>query len=93
LLGCYLIASGAGRFLVEFLSRNAVLAFGLKEAQLVSAVMMVGGISVLSFVCLVGRTETPTLCGVTTYLDLEQIALCCEPAQDVQRRSFWKKAA
>jgi prolipoprotein diacylglyceryltransferase len=50
LLATYLIASGTGRFLVEFLSRNRVLSLGLKEAQIVSvALTLVGaGILVLS---------------------------------------------
>jgi phosphatidylglycerol:prolipoprotein diacylglycerol transferase len=52
LLGCYLIASGTGRFMVEFLSRNRVLAFGLTEAQLVSAAMTIGGGLILGYVFL-----------------------------------------
>ena len=47
LLGCYLLASGAGRFFVEFLSRNPIVAFGLKESQWVSTAMMAGGAFVL----------------------------------------------
>ena len=66
LLGLYLIATGSGRFLVEFLSLNPVLAFGLKEAQLVSAVMMISGALVLGYVFLAVRTEAPSLCGGTT---------------------------
>lgn len=52
LLGCYLIASGGFRFLVEFLGRNPVLTCGLTEAQLVSAAMMVGGGLILGHVVL-----------------------------------------
>ena len=50
LLGCYLIAMSTGRFLVEYLSLNPILSFGLKEAQIVSvALTLVGaGILVLS---------------------------------------------
>lgn len=69
LLGSYLIATGMGRFLVEFLSRNPVLAFGLKEAQLVSVVMMAGGALVLGYVFLFARTEAPNLCGGTAYIE------------------------
>jgi len=47
LLATYLIASGSGRFLVEFLSRNRVLAFGMKEAQMVSLAMMLAGMGIL----------------------------------------------
>ncbi len=50
LLGSYLIATGTGRFVVEFLSRNPVLKFGLTEAQFVSAVMVGGGILILGHV-------------------------------------------
>ncbi|SNS42607.1 phosphatidylglycerol:prolipoprotein diacylglycerol transferase [Granulicella rosea] len=37
----YILSSSAGRFLVEFLSRNPVLALGLKEAQWVSLALIV----------------------------------------------------
>ena len=47
LLALYLLASGGGRFLVEFLSRNPRLAFGLTEAQFVSAIMMAGGLLII----------------------------------------------
>jgi phosphatidylglycerol:prolipoprotein diacylglycerol transferase len=47
LLATYLIASGTGRFLVEFLSRNRVLSLGLKEAQIVSLAMMLAGAGIL----------------------------------------------
>ena len=50
LLGCYLIATGTARFLIEFLSRNRVLAFGLTESQLVSAAIITGGALVLAHV-------------------------------------------
>ena len=43
LLAIYLIASGAGRFAVEFLGRNPVIAFGLTESQLVSLAFVTGG--------------------------------------------------
>jgi phosphatidylglycerol:prolipoprotein diacylglycerol transferase len=36
----YVLSSSLGRFLVEFLSRNPVLALGLKEAQWVSLVLV-----------------------------------------------------
>jgi prolipoprotein diacylglyceryltransferase len=48
LFGSYLLASGAGRFLVEFLGLNPVFAFRLTEAQVVSCVMVAGGVVVLA---------------------------------------------
>lgn len=50
LLGLYLIATSAGRFLVEMLSRNGVVAYGLTEAQVVSIVLFVVGVVVLACV-------------------------------------------
>ncbi len=47
LLGMYLLGTGAGRFGVEFISINPVLAFGLKESQLISLLVMSVGIAVL----------------------------------------------
>jgi phosphatidylglycerol:prolipoprotein diacylglycerol transferase len=46
-LGCYLIATSTGRFLVEFLSLNPVLSFGLKEAQIVSVALILLGLGIL----------------------------------------------
>jgi phosphatidylglycerol:prolipoprotein diacylglycerol transferase len=40
----YLLFSGAARFSVEFLRLNPRLLFGLSEAQLIAAVMMIAGI-------------------------------------------------
>jgi phosphatidylglycerol:prolipoprotein diacylglycerol transferase len=40
----YLVYAGTARFLVEFLRLNPRLLFGLSEAQLISAVMIVAGI-------------------------------------------------
>jgi len=47
LLGCYLIATSTGRFLVEYLSLNPILSFGLKEAQIVSVALMLVGAGIL----------------------------------------------
>jgi phosphatidylglycerol:prolipoprotein diacylglycerol transferase len=47
LLGCYLIATSTERFLVEYLSLNPILSFGLKEAQIVSLVLMMVGVGIL----------------------------------------------
>jgi phosphatidylglycerol:prolipoprotein diacylglycerol transferase len=47
LLGCYLIATSTGRFLVEYLSLNPILSFGLKEAQIVSVALMLTGTGIL----------------------------------------------
>jgi len=47
LLGLYLVLSGVGRFAVELLSRNGVVGWGLKEAQIVSLVMMAVGVGQL----------------------------------------------
>ena len=69
LLGSYLIATGSGRFLVELLSLNPVLAFGLKEAQLVSLAMMASGALVLGHVFLFAKIDTPSLCDGTAYLE------------------------
>ena len=69
LLGCYLIATGAGRFLVEFISRNPVLTFGLTEAQLVSTVMIAGGALIIGHVHLSVRAGTPINGGVAAYLE------------------------
>ncbi len=40
----YLILAGASRFLVEFIRINPRVLFGLSEAQLISAAMMIIGI-------------------------------------------------
>jgi len=40
----YLILSGLSRFLVEFLRLNPRMAFGLSEAQLIAAVLILAGI-------------------------------------------------
>ena len=50
LLGLYLVLSGVGRFAVELVSRNGVVWWGLKEAQIVSLVMMGVGVGVLAWV-------------------------------------------
>ena len=41
----YLILAGLGRFIVEFIRFNERLLFGLSEAQLISVVMIIIGIS------------------------------------------------
>jgi prolipoprotein diacylglyceryltransferase len=74
LLGCYLIASGAGRFLVEFLGRNPVLAFRLTEAQLVSAAMMAGGVLILGYIHLSTRAGTAIECSTAAYLETTNIS-------------------
>lgn len=61
LLGAYLIATGLGRFFIEFLSRNPVLAFGLTEAQLVGLSLIAAGASFLAWIAWhqhSSRTET-----------------------------------
>ena len=40
----YLIYSGAARFFVEFLRLNPRFVFGLSEAQLIAAAMIIAGI-------------------------------------------------
>jgi phosphatidylglycerol:prolipoprotein diacylglycerol transferase len=49
LMGCYLIATSTGRFLVEYLSLNPILSFGLKEAQIVSVALMLTGAGILVY--------------------------------------------
>jgi phosphatidylglycerol:prolipoprotein diacylglycerol transferase len=49
LFGIYLILSGIERFLIEFLRRNDVVAFGMTLAQIVSiALALVGGAMILA---------------------------------------------
>ena len=43
LIAIYLIGAGLERFLVEFLRRNADVALGLTQPQLVAVVMMLAG--------------------------------------------------
>lgn len=45
LFAIYLVAAGLERFLVEFVRRNDALALGLTQAQLLSLVMMLGGLA------------------------------------------------
>lgn len=47
LLGLYLVGTAAGRFVVEFWSRNPVLAFHSTEAQFVSAALFLIGCCIL----------------------------------------------
>ena len=47
LLGLYLIFTSVGRFLVEILSLNPEVAFGLKEAQIVSIGLFAAGVSII----------------------------------------------
>jgi len=47
LLGLYLIFTSVGRFLVEILSLNPEVAFGLKEAQIVSIGLFAVGVSIM----------------------------------------------
>jgi phosphatidylglycerol:prolipoprotein diacylglycerol transferase len=51
----YLAYAGAARFLVEFLRLNPRILFGLSEAQLISALMIVAGI--IGYAKLSGRTR------------------------------------
>jgi phosphatidylglycerol:prolipoprotein diacylglycerol transferase len=50
LLSLYLIATSMGRFLIEFLSRNRTVAFGLTEAQLMSIALFLAGTTILILV-------------------------------------------
>ena len=47
LFGLYLMLTGFGRFLVEYLSLNPIAVFGLKEAQIVSMGLFVAGASIV----------------------------------------------
>jgi phosphatidylglycerol:prolipoprotein diacylglycerol transferase len=58
LFGLYLILTGFGRFMVECLSRNHPVAFGLREAQLVS--LALAGIGAMTLVA-VHRMSRPHL--------------------------------
>ena len=63
MFGLYLVFSGLGRFLVEFLSLNPILAFGFKEAQLVSLAFIAAGTALLLHIYLpvVGRRPFSTV--------------------------------
>jgi len=63
LLAIYLIATGSGRFLVEFLSLNPVISLGLKEAQIVSVAMMLAGVGILSLSVLQNREGQHSVVG------------------------------
>ncbi len=58
MFGLYLVFLGLGRFLVEFLSLNPILAFGFKEAQLVSLTFIAAGTVLL----LLAPTERKVEC-------------------------------
>ena len=64
LLAIYLIATGSGRFLVEFLSLNPILSPGLKEAQIVSIALMLAGVGILSLSGLQNRECQESSVGV-----------------------------
>ena len=59
LFGVYLIATSIGRFLIEFLSLNRTLVFGLTEAQLVSIVLFLAGTVVCVFVSIKEPQNVP----------------------------------
>jgi phosphatidylglycerol:prolipoprotein diacylglycerol transferase len=59
LLGVYLIATSIGRFLIEFLSRNRAIMFGLTEAQLVSIGLFLAGTGIIVFVSM-KKAEVPS---------------------------------
>ncbi len=60
LLGLYLIGTSVGRFVIEFLSRNRTLAFGLTEAQVVSVALFLLGSTIVIFVSM-KECEVPAL--------------------------------
>jgi phosphatidylglycerol:prolipoprotein diacylglycerol transferase len=47
LAGEYLVLAGIARFLVEFIRRNPKVMWGLTDAQLASAVAVIGGVALI----------------------------------------------